>query len=291
MMELLITLRDIKNIELFKDKCDGYLVGSDFSTGFDYTLEDIQKINTYCLKNNKKLYIVLDSFIEEDELDILDNYLFELSKLNISGIYFHDLGVYTKANKYNLKDKLIYDGKTVLCNSKEVKYYLDKNINGVVISRELTLSEVKTILNNNPNKVDMQIFGHLRLSYSKRKFLTNYFKQINKDYDYINKKSLYLIEELRDYKMPIIEDKNSTQIYSDYVFLIYKEFNELKDYINRAIIDTLFLDEERIVNVLDDYNNLNQNNYEELLNRLNNEYPNTYSTGYFYEKTNITKDE
>ena len=290
-MELLITLRDINNLNLFVNKCDGYIVGSKFSTGFDYTLQDIQKINAYCIDNNKKLYIVLDSFIEEDELDILDNYLNELSKLNISGIYFHDLGVYTKASKYNLKDKLIYDGKTVLCNSREVKYYLDKGLNGVVISRELTYEEVKTILINNPNKVDMQIFGHLRLSYSKRKFLTNYFKQIDKDYDYINKKSLYLIEELRDYKMPIIEDNTSSQIYSDYVFEIYKEFNELKSYLNRGIIDTLFLDEEKIAKVLDDYNNLNQSNYEELLNKLNNEYPSTYSTGYFYEKTNISKDE
>ena len=290
-MELLLTLRNKKNIEKYINYCDGYIAGSLFTSGYNYAVKDIVEICNFCKANNMKFYITIDNFINEEDKVQLINYLDFIKKLDVDGIYFHDLGVYDIAKSLDMTSLLIYDGKTVMCNSLDVAFYMSKGINGVVIAHELTLQEVMTIMKNNEKKCDMLIFGHPRLSYSKRKFLTNYFKEIDMNYDYFNKDSMYLIEEQRDYKLPIIEDKSGTKIYADYVFQIYKELGILRQYIKRGIVDTLFIDEGNIIPVLRDYKRVTEDNGSFLLHNLSVQYPDNYSSGYLYQKTNITKDE
>lgn len=290
-MELLVTLRTTKNIEKIKNLCDGFIVGGLFSCGYKYTIDNLKDINKYCKENNLKFYITIENFINEEERPRLINYMAFLQQLNVDGIYFHDLGVIDVAKTFDLESKLIYDGQTVLCNALDVAFYMSKGMSGVVLSRELTLPELEFILKNHSQCCDLMIFGHQRMSYSKRKFLTNYFKEINVSYNFENKESLRLVEEKRDYKLPIIEDKDGTRIYTDYVFQMYKELPNLKQYIKRGIIDTMFLNIDCIPTVLRDYKRITNENSSFLFEGLNLNYPNTYSTGYLYQKTNITKDE
>ena len=290
-MELLVTLRTTKNIDKIRSVCDGFIVGSLFSSGYSYSIENLKDINKYCKDNNLKFYVTIENFINEEERAKLINYMALLSELNVDGVYFHDLGVIDVARTFEMENKLIYDGQTILCNSLDVAFYMSRGIGGVVLSRELTLEELQSILKNNNQVCDVVIFGHQRLSYSKRKFLTNYFKEIDVQYDFLNKDTLRLVEEKRDYKLPIIEDKDGTRIYTDYVFEMYKEMPELKSYIKRGIIDTLFVDVDSIPTVVRDYKRITNENSSFLFEGLNLNYPDNYSTGYLYQKTNITKDE
>lgn len=291
-MELLVTIRNKSNYEKLLALADGAIVGNRFTTSYHLDNNDIVEINNYCKANNKKVYIVIDNFISEDELLSLNEYFYFIEGLNVDGIYFHDLGIYTIADSYGLKNKLIYDGKSVLCNSLDSAYMLSKGIDSVLISRELTLKEIKDIVKNNDGQVDLQIFGHIRLSYSKRKFLSNYFREINREYDYLNKESLFLIEEKRDYKMPIVEDNDGTFIYSDFVVEMFEEMPELSSSIKRGIVDTLFInDDNKIVEVCRNYKRINEANAKFLKESLYHNYPDRYSKGYLYQKTNITKDE
>lgn len=290
-MELLVTLRNTRNIEKLRYVCDGFIVGSFFASGYSYSVEDLRKINNYCKENNLKFYICIDNFIDEEDKSQLYNYFDFIKSLNVDGIYFHDLGVIEIAKAFNLEKKLIYDGYTILCNSLDVAFYMSKGLNGVVLSRELTFTELETIVRNNPKCCDVMIFGHPRMSYSKRKFLTNYFKEINIHYDYLNKKTLSLVEEKRNYKMPIIEDQSGTKIYTDYILQMYKELSVIRPYINRGIVDSLFIDDDKVIAALRDYKHVTNENASFLLEGLNMKYPDDYSTGYLYQKTNITKDE
>lgn len=290
-MELLVTLRNTKYIDKLKTICDGFIVGSLFTSGYKYSIEDLKRINNYCKVNKLKLYITIDSFISEDDKVELINYMGFIKNLDIDGIYFHDLGLYEIANSYDLISKLIYDGQTIICNSLDVAFYMSKGVDGVVLSRELTLNEITEIIKNNPGNCDLMIFGHSRLSYSKRKFLTNYFREINQDYNFFNKDTLCLVEEKRDYRLPIVEDYSGTKIYADYVFNMYKELPNIKQYIKRGIIDTLFVDDERIQTVARDYKRITNENASFLFDSLNMNHPDNYSSGYLYQKTNITKDE
>ena len=290
-MELLVTLRKRELLEKVLPFVDGIIVGKFFTGSYHCSLKEIVEINVICKANQKKIYIVLDDFISEDDIDALYKYLEFIKKLEPDGIYFHDLGIIRAARKYGLSDRLIYDGKTVACNSLDTAFLLSKGIDSVVLSRELTLEEIARIIQNNPNQIDLQIFGHLRLSYSKRRFLTNYFKEINKEYDYLDNENLFLVEEQRDYKLPIIENEEGTFIYSDYVLEMFNELPELAPYLKRGIIDILFIPDQTVIDVCRDLHRLTNENKSFLRDHLYQNHPDRYGSAFLYQRTNITKDE
>ena len=291
-MELLVTLRNPRMLYKIQSYCDGIIVGSLFSLSYNYTIDELININNFCKTNRLKIYIVIDAFISEDDKQELYRYLEIIKRMNVDGIYFHDLAIYEVAETYELKNKLIYDGYSVMCNTLEAGYYLSKGIDGVVISRELTFAEANNIITMIPGMIDMQIFGYLRMSYSRRKFIKNYMKEIGKPYIYEESKNLSLIEEQRNYKMPIIEDQYGTRIYTDFILETMKEIPYLKMNLRRGIIDTLFIDDENLIlTILREYSRVTMDNSEFLRQSVYKNFPNRYSSGYFYQKTNITKDE
>ena len=291
-MEILVTLRKKQQLERVMPLVDGVIVGKCFVSGYDYELEDLKIISDYCKLNKRKIYIAMDNFVFEDEKMLLYEYFDYIDSLQVDGIFFHDLGIYDVAKSYGLLSKLSYDGKQVLCNSLDTAFMLDQGIDSVVLSRELTLSEIEEIVKHNEGRVNLQIFGHIRMSYSKRKFLSNYFKEINKGYDYFNKKTLTLVEEQRNYRMPIVEDEYGTCIYSDFIFEMFSEIPALKPYLKRGIIDTLFIEEDaRVYQVCRDLRRITIENKEFLKESLIRNFPDNYSSGYLYQKTNISKDE
>ena len=290
-MELLATLRKRELLEKVLPFVDGIIVGKFFTSSYHCTLKEIVEINVICKASQKKIYLVLDDFISEDDIDALYRYLEFIKKLEPDGIYFHDFGIVAAAKRYGLSDKLIYDGKTVACNSLDTAFLLSKGIDSVVLSRELTLEEIFRIAKNNPRQIDLQIFGHQRLSYSKRRFLTNYFKEINKEYGYLGNEELYLVEEQRDYKLPIIENEEGTFIYSDYVFEMINELPELMPYLKRGIVDSLFIEDQTIIDVCRDLRRLSSENKRFIRDNLYHNHPDVYASGFLYQRTNISKDE
>ena len=66
----------------------------------------------------------------------------------------------------------------------------------------------------------------------------------------------------------------------------------LEDNLRRGIIDTLFIDDENLIlTILREYSRVTMDNSEFLRQSVYKNFPNRYSSGYFYQKTNITKDE
>ena len=291
-MELLVTLRKPESMKQILSYADGIVTGSRFTTGYHLEPEQIVEAVKYSHSLGKKAYIVMDNFISEDEKMLMYDYLEFIDSLEVDGLYFHDLGIYSAARSSHLFSKLIYDGKTVMCNSLDAGFLLDKGIDSIMISRELTLEEIKQILERHSGRIDMQIFGHLRLSYSRRRFLFNYFRQIDREYDYIGKESLSLIEEQREYRMPIVEDANGTYIYTDYIFEMFNEISDLRQHIRRGVVDTLFIEDESLIcQLLRDYRRINAENREFIRDSFLYNYPGSYSSGYLYQKTNIAKNE
>ena len=292
-MELLVTLSNINLLNKYtKGNVDGLLFGGPLSLRFNYSLKEIEMINEYCLKESLKRYVTIDAFISEYDRVLVNDYLEFLKKLDVDGIYFTDLGIINVAGGVDLTNKLIYDPDTLLTNSLDVNFFLRQGI-GTVLARELSFDEVKDILEKNPAKCDMQVFGHLKMSYSKRQFMTNYFKYIGKEVDVLNKRSIRLVEEHRNYKLPIIEDKYGTRIYSDYVLLMYKEYLELRPLLKRAIIDDTFIEKNELtLAALRDYKRVSDMNAEFLEENITALYNNvSFSNGYLSNKTSKVKEE
>lgn len=290
-MEIVVTLTD-KNLldRLAERRIDGIIFGGIFSNKYNYSLEDMEEINDYCRVIGIKRYISIDTFILEENVQTLAEYISFLKGLNPDGVFFTDLAVLNCCKNLNLDSKLIYDPQTLLTNSYDIGFYLARGID-VVLSRELTLEEIMNIVKKYPYKLDMQVFGHLKMSYSRRRILRNYFSEILKPHDVLNKTNLTLVEETRNYKMPVKETKYGTCIYTDYVFEMYEEYAYLKKLLKRCIVDTEFIDDETVIDVIRDLKRITTDNStflkDSFVNR-NSKY--TFTKGYLYQKTTDKKE-
>ena len=290
-MELLCTLSKMSNLEkIVNSGCDGVIFGSAFSLRFNYNLEEMKIISEYCKSHDVKRYISIDAMIFEDDRVTLYDYFDFLRRLKPDGIYFTDLGIVNIAKRVGLLSKLIYDPDTLMTNSVDASFYLKQGID-VVLARELSFPEVFDIVKRLPNKVDMQVFGHLKMSYSKRQFLTNYFKHLDEEVNVSGKKTIRIVEENRNYSLPIVEDKYGTRIYSDYVLLMYNELAHLKSAIKRAIVEDSFVDINIVTDVIKDIRRLTEENSQFLTDALVNKYQDEeFSNGYLEIKTTKTKE-
>lgn len=285
-MELLVSLKNMNLLEkLYPYEIDGIVFGSKFSNLYHYSYDEIKEICLKCDEHNLKKYISIDSFINENDIDALKEYLKFISTLFVDGIYFNDLAVIEVAKIYGISHKLIYDSSTLSTNINDIGFYIKRGM-GVVLARELTLQEISEIVKEYPYRLDMQIFGHLRMSYSKRKFLTNYFNEIKKEVNFLNADNFTLEEESRNYKLPIIETEYGTSIYTDYIFLMYEEFPYLSKILRRGIINSEFMDDDLLFDLLKDIKRVNIDNAEFLTNAYTNiHYKDNFSNGYLYQKT------
>ena len=66
-MELLVTLRHIESLEKILPFADGVILGSHFTNGYHLSLEEITQSVRFCRTFHKKVYIIMDDFISEDE--------------------------------------------------------------------------------------------------------------------------------------------------------------------------------------------------------------------------------
>lgn len=294
MFEILSTINKIEDISKLKEAgATGIIVGDGFHANRltrSFLHDEIIEICKDAKKHSLKVFVKMNRVYIDNELDEAYKYMQFLKELDIDAIYFNDLGLYSVAKKLNMSDKLIYDPDTILTNHFDVNYHLSKGIYGVVLSKEITKEEMIMIAEKSIGKTSVIVHGYLNMSYAKRKLIKNYFEFIGKDTDISNRRDLYLIEENRDGKMPIIEDDQGTMVFTDYVQESFDEILELYSAgVTMFIVDGIFLDSECIVDAI--------KMYSDILNGKENkkaEYYKKYSylplsTGYMEKATNLVK--
>jgi len=259
MNKLLITINKDSD---FNYDVYGYIIGIKlFSVNFN-KYYDISNINT--IKNkigNKKLYISLNRLIFNNELEKLRTLLIEISKLDIEGLFFSDLGIYNIVKELKLDIKLIFNQDYFINNYLTCNWYYSKNIKDLVISNEIINEELLNITKNTKVILYKKIFGYLKLSSSKRLFISSYLKHINSN----KKVSKGYISDNNKY--PILEDKYGTYIFSDKVLMLDKKI--FKYNINYYIIDTYLVDNKIIKLVLEYYLTNNIRLYNTINNKIN----------------------
>ena len=218
-------MKIIKNCGLFGDYIAYYPKDLSINIKFD-------EINY-----DDKAIIVLNRVYHDSDLANLDAFLKSLKDKEFFGIIFSDLAVYELSIKYNLTNKLIYDPNTLITNYEDFNFWNEFNILGVFVSPFVLKDDLIKIGKEKKLKLFFQGYGHLNMFYSRRPLITNFmeFNQIVPE-KYLNR-VLYLEEETRNERYPIMEINGETLIYSPYIFSCLDQLEELKDYIDYLYID------------------------------------------------------
>ena len=206
---------------------DGFLIGlKDMSINLPtyFSLYEIKEIGELLHDNNKELFVSLNKNMHNKDLQYLKEVLLELEKFDITAILYYDMAIVNLKEDLKLKKDLVFSEEHAVTNFATINYWNTKGASYAFLSNEITLREIKEIHENSNSKLLVQVFGYVPIFASERKLITNYKKQ----FDLKDKSSKYYIEK-EDKKYPILEDKYTTQVYSDYVLEAIDEIKELEE--------------------------------------------------------------
>lgn len=166
-LELLAPARNIDiGIDAIKHGADAVYIGASSHgarVNASNSLEDIDKLVGFSHKFNAKVYVTLNTLIYDNELIKVENLIKSLYRIGVDAIIIQDLGI------LEMDIPPIALHASTQCDIRDVskaKFLESLGFSQIVLARELSLNEIKTI--NRAVNVPLEAFihGSLCVSYS-----------------------------------------------------------------------------------------------------------------------------
>ncbi len=207
-MKLIIEPNDKEN--LYEETVDGLILPlKDYAVQSNvyFTLEEIKKI----IERNPKLeiFISLNKNILNADVEPLKEVLQQLDTFGVQGVFFYDLAILKLKKDLNLNLDLVWNQTYMVNNYRTCNYYYSKGVKYALLGKEITLEEVLEIINNAKLTPMVEVFGYPSVAFSKRKLITNYYKDLNKD----PQNCLDVLEGVTNTTYELLEDKNGTSFF------------------------------------------------------------------------------
>ncbi len=265
-------------IELCQKNLDILLVGSnEFATRntYDCSLDDLKKIIQN--KNNTKIWVNVNSFFYEPQIESLEKYLIEISKLDIDRVVFNDCAIPQINKELDLGLSLHYNPSTLITSFGQFEFYNRNKFSSISIANELFLSEVKMMASQKPKNLELaiQVQGYVLIMHSRWNLVTNFKDYIDdiKD-EYLRNKVIRIREETRKYHNHIYEDQNGTHMFTGYELCLIKYLKQLSELnIDYIFIDNILQKDEKynlkMLSIYQDaIKSINENNFDNNVDNL-----------------------
>lgn len=230
--------KNIYGVMLYIDKLS-------VNSSFYINIDDISKINF----KDKKIYIVMNKIMHNNDLDIVRNYLSRLKDMDVK-ILFYDMSVYNISKELDMVDKLVIYQDHLNASILSNKFYYDLGITGSYISTDITGEELLEIKNNSKMDIYFTSYGYVPIFYSRRYLIKNYLKFIDKE-DMVGK---YSILSDMDTEYRIVEEDYGTTIYSEYPINLINYIDYLND-IDYLVMNSNLVDDNEFEMMVDKFIN------------------------------------
>ncbi|MDE4077507.1 peptidase U32 family protein [Candidatus Methanosphaera massiliense] len=182
MVELLAPARDKRSVSAaINNGADAVYVGiTDYNMRANVAnieLDDIKDIVKQCHDNNKKLYVCTNTIVTDKQLMKYKKQLDALEQYDVDALIISDMGMINIANKSSIPLHLSVQAN--ITNSEALKLYRDLGVTRAVLSRELSLEQIKEIKNKSPIEIETFVHGAMCVAISGRCFLSSYFYNRN----------------------------------------------------------------------------------------------------------------
>ncbi|MFA7671313.1 MAG: U32 family peptidase [Sphaerochaetaceae bacterium] len=273
--------------------------------------EDAKQLSK--IKGDKKLYAAINSYMSEQNIELLKQSLPSLEPLPFDAFIVSDLGTAALLRKYfGSSRELHLSTQANSLNSESVKAYREFGFSRVILGREVPLKEIRKI-KERVSDVEIEAFVHgsMCMAYSGRCFLSAFMsgRSANEGdcahscrYDYKlykqNPLENYALEEStrRGEYFPVYEGDDYTTILSSKDLCMIDHLKELKESGVDAIkiegrmkslyyVATVTRAYRKALDALD--NKADSQDYLEYRNELFNVSHREYSTGFFFDSEQI----
>ena len=282
-----------------------YLSGKRFgmrSAADNFTVEELLNAADFAKSINKKIYLTVNTYPRSSEYAEISDFLSSLSPCPPDAVLVSDLGVMSLVKEILPDTEIHISTQANTVSARTCSEWKKLGADRVVLARELTLEEIREIINNSDPDLKFETFihGSMCISYSGRCLLSNNLtgRDGNRGacaqpcrWNY----KLYEIEEEQrpGQLMPVSENENGTFIMSSRDINMINHIPELinagidsfkiegRMKSNYYVAATAYAYRKAIDSYFEDRDNYKPD--ESLINILNSVTHREYSTGYFFD--------
>jgi len=130
----------------------------------NFTLTQLLSILKESRRTNTKVFLTVNTLVKNSEIPQLLDLLYQVSQTTLSSIIIQDWGIYYLVKKFFPKITLHASTQMAFHNSLGAEFAYQKQFERVILARELTLNELRTI--SQKSKIELEVFTHGALCYS-----------------------------------------------------------------------------------------------------------------------------
>ena len=215
-----------------------YLAGTDFGMrafAGNFSPEALPKAVEFAHSHGVKVNVTVNTMPRNDEVSHLPAYLEQLDAAGVDALILADLGAFTLAGKYAPHCARHISTQQSIANYECAAAWYDLGAQRVVLARELSLEEIRTIREKAPKELELETFGHgaMCVSYSGRCLLSNYMTGRDSNRGACAQPCRYqyaLMEEKRPGEyFPVFEDEKGTYILNSRDMCMIDHIKDLQD--------------------------------------------------------------
>lgn len=211
-----------------------YLAGKRFSLrarAGNFSAEDLGQAVDYAHGHGVRVYVTVNIFAHNQDLDGLEDYLCVLRDADADGLIIADPGILQIARDTVPDLPIHLSTQANVSNAASARFWASQNVSRINLARELGLTEIKEIRAVADTELEIFVHGALCISYSGRCMLSNYFtgRDANLgDCAHPCRYSYHLVEEKRPGQyFPVEEDERGTYIFNSQDLCLLQRLPEL----------------------------------------------------------------
>ncbi|MBE6454774.1 MAG: peptidase U32 [Alphaproteobacteria bacterium] len=140
-----------------------------------FTLEELQEGINYVHQHGKKIYLTLNLFMHNRDVEKLPTFIQTLRQLQPDGVLIADPGVFMYVREHAPELNLFVSTQANICSAQSVKFWQSQGAKLCVLGREVTFEEMKEIRQQCPDiLLECFMHGAMCMSYSGRCLISNY---------------------------------------------------------------------------------------------------------------------
>ncbi len=173
-MELLAPAGDINKLKyaVYYGADAIYAAGNNFglrAKSTNFSRIDLKEAVDFCHKHDCKLYITVNIFAHNSDLEQLPEYLTFLQKIGVDALIISDPGVFALAREFAPDVAIHISTQANVTSWSAVNFWYKQGAKRIILARELGIKEIAEIKKKVP-KIELEIFVHgaMCMSYSGR---------------------------------------------------------------------------------------------------------------------------
>ena len=156
-----------------------YLAGTAFGMrafAGNFTPDALREAVGYAHSRGVRVHCTINTMPRNDEIVRLPEHLELLNDAGVDAVIVADLGAFTLAGKYAPRCQRHISTQASISNFETARAWYDLGASRVILARELSLAEIRTIREKTPPELEIEAFVHgaMCVSYSGRCLLSNY---------------------------------------------------------------------------------------------------------------------